>query len=98
MVMTLTKSGLVENLFQTLGINRREGLELVDALFEEIKSVLEQGQQVRLSGFGNFNLRDKAERPGRNPKTGKDVPIIPRRVVTFRAGVKLKDKAKNYIG
>lgn len=98
MVMTLTKTGLVESLFQTLGINRREGLELVDTLFEEIKFILEQGQQVHLSGFGNFNLRDKAERPGRNPKTGKDVPIISRRVVTFRASAKLKDKVKNYVG
>jgi integration host factor, alpha subunit len=95
--MALTKVELVENLFKVLGINRRKAKGLVEMFFEEICSWLEQGQQIRLSGFGNFNLRDKKERPGRNPKTGKDVPIVPRRVVTFRAGQKLKARVEKYI-
>ena len=96
--MALTKADLAENLFQTLGINKREAKELVEIFFEEIRSLLEQGHQIRLSGFGNFNLRDKRERPGRNPKTGKDVSITARRVVTFRAGQKLKARVEKYSG
>jgi integration host factor subunit alpha len=96
--MALTKAELVENLFKVLGINKREAKDLVEIFFEEIRSLLEQGQQIHLSGFGNFNLRDKRERPGRNPKTGKDVPITPRRVVTFRAGQKLKARVEKYAG
>jgi len=96
--MALTKAELAENLFKVLGINKREAKDLVELFFEEIRSLLEQGQQIRLSGFGNFNLRDKKERPGRNPKTGKDVPISSRRVVTFRAGQKLKAKVEKYAG
>jgi len=94
--MALTKAELAENLFTVLGINKREAKDLVEIFFEEIRSLLEQGQQIRLSGFGNFNLRDKRERPGRNPKTGKDVPITARRVVTFRAGQKLKARVEKY--
>lgn len=96
--MSLTKAELSENLFKVLGINKREAKDLVELFFEEIRSLLEQGQQVRLSGFGNFNLRDKRQRPGRNPKTGKDIPITPRRVVTFRAGQKLKARVEKYAG
>jgi len=96
--MALTKAELAENLFKVLGINKREAKDLVELFFEEIRSLLEQGQQIRLSGFGNFNLRDKKERPGRNPKTGKDVPITSRRVVTFRAGQKLKSRVEEYAG
>ncbi|MBU0744338.1 MAG: integration host factor subunit alpha [Gammaproteobacteria bacterium] len=96
--MALTKAELAENLFQVLGINKREAKELVEIFFEEIRTLLEQGHQIRLSGFGNFNLRDKRERPGRNPKTGKDVPIAARRVVTFRAGQKLKARVEKYAG
>ncbi|EKE01416.1 MAG: hypothetical protein ACD_21C00140G0004 [uncultured bacterium] len=96
--MALTKAELSENLFKVLGINKREAKDLVEVFFEEIRSLLENGQQIRLSGFGNFNLRDKKERPGRNPKTGKDVPIASRRVVTFRAGQKLKAKVEKYAG
>jgi integration host factor subunit alpha len=96
--MVLTKAGLTESLFKVLGINKREAKDLVELFFEEIRSLLEQGQQIRLSGFGNFNLRDKRQRPGRNPKTGKDVPISSRRVVTFRAGQKLKAKVEKYAG
>ena len=83
---------------KVLGINKREAKDLVELFFEEIRSLLEQGHQIRLSGFGNFNLRDKRERPGRNPKTGKDVPITARRVVTFRAGQKLKARVEKYVG
>jgi integration host factor subunit alpha len=96
--MALTKAELAENLFKVLGINKREAKDLVEIFFEEIRTLLEQGQQIRLSGFGNFNLRDKRERPGRNPKTGKDVPITARRVVTFRAGQKLKARVEKYAG
>ena len=96
--MALTKAELAENLFNVLGINKREAKDLVEIFFEEVRLLLEQGQQIRLSGFGNFNLRDKKERPGRNPKTGRDVPITPRRVVTFRAGQKLKARVEKYAG
>jgi integration host factor subunit alpha len=90
--MTVTKAELVERLFTELGLNRREARELVEQFFEEIKRSLEEGQEVRISGFGNFGIRDKRERPGRNPKTGKEIPITARRVVTFRAGQKLKQR------
>jgi integration host factor subunit alpha len=96
--MALTKAELAENLFSVLGINKRESKDLVEIFFEEVRLLLEQGQQIRLSGFGNFNLRDKKERPGRNPKTGRDVPITSRRVVTFRAGQKLKARVEKYAG
>lgn len=88
--MTVTKAELVEKLFDELGLNKREAKEIVEQFFEEIKNALEAGREVKLSGFGNFGLRDKGERPGRNPKTGADIPISARRVVTFRAGQKLK--------
>ena len=88
--MTLTKADFAENLFNELGLNKREAKDMVELFFEEIKSSLEQGKPVKISGFGNFDLRDKTSRPGRNPKTGEDIPITARRVVTFRAGQKLK--------
>ncbi len=94
--MALTKAELAENLFKVLGINKREAKELVEFFFEQIRKLLENGQEVRLSGFGNFNLRDKKERPGRNPKTGQDVLISARRVVTFKAGQKLKARVERY--
>jgi integration host factor subunit alpha len=96
--MSLTKADLAENLFEVLGFNKREAKDLVEVFFEEIRLMLEQGKPLHLSGFGNFNLRDKKARPGRNPKTGKDVQIIPRRVVTFRAGQKLKARVEQYAG
>lgn len=96
--MALTKADLAENLFKVLGLNKREAKDLVEEFFEEMRSLLERGKQIRLSGFGNFNLRDKNERPGRNPKTGRDVPITARRVVTFRAGQKLKSRVEQYVG
>ncbi|PIZ04099.1 MAG: integration host factor subunit alpha [Gammaproteobacteria bacterium CG_4_10_14_0_8_um_filter_38_16] len=94
----LTKADLAEHLFNTLGLNKREAKELVESFFEEIRTALEKGESVKLSGFGNFNLRDKNERPGRNPKTGEEIPITARRVVTFKAGHKLKSRVENYAG
>ena len=88
--MTLTKADLSETLFNKVGLNKSEAKEMVEAFFEEIKASLENGDSVKLSGFGNFDLRTKAERPGRNPKTGKEIPIKARRVVTFHASQKLK--------
>lgn len=94
--MALTKANLAEHLFNVLGLNKREAKELVELFFEEIRKSLENGEVVKLSGFGNFNLRDKRERPGRNPKTGEEIPITARRVVTFRGGHKLKSRVENY--
>lgn len=96
--MALTKADLVEKLLEDLGINKRDAKELVDQFFDEIKSALESGGAVKLSGFGNFDLRDKKERPGRNPKTGEEIPITARRVVTFKPGQKLKAKVESYSG
>jgi integration host factor subunit alpha len=95
---TLTKAEMVEHLFDALGLNKREAKELVEMFFEEIRLALETGEHVKLSGFGNFMLRDKKQRPGRNPKTGKPIPVSARRVVTFRPGQKLKQRVENYAG
>ncbi|MCK5919009.1 MAG: integration host factor subunit alpha [Cocleimonas sp.] len=95
---TLTKADMVENLFDELGLNKREAKELVEMFFEEIRIALETGDHVKLSGFGNFMLRDKKQRPGRNPKTGKPIPVSARRVVTFRPGQKLKQRVESYAG
>ncbi len=94
----LTKADLAEKLFEELGLNKREAKEMVEMFFEEIKTALSTNQQVKLSGFGNFDLRDKRERPGRNPKTGEEIPISARRVVTFRPGQKLKVRVEAYAG
>ena len=94
--MALTKADMAEQLYQELGLNKREAKDLVDLFFEEIRGALEAGEQVKLSGFGNFDLRDKNERPGRNPKTGEEIPISARRVVTFRPGQKLKARVEAY--
>ena len=96
--MALTKAEMAERLFEDLGLNKREAKELVEAFFEEIRTSLEAGQQVKLSGFGNFDLRYKNQRPGRNPKTGEEIPITARRVVTFRPGQKLKARVEAYAG
>ena len=87
---------MAESLFNELGLNRKEARELIDSFFEELIASLAVGEQVRLSGFGNFDLRDKVARPGRNPKTGEEIPITARRVVTFRRGQKLKDRVDAY--
>ena len=85
-------------LFEELGLNKREAKELVEGFFEEIRQALEDNEQVKLSGFGNFDLRDKKTRPGRNPKTGEEIPISARRVVTFKPGQKLKARVESYAG
>ncbi len=96
--MALTKAAMAESLFNELGLNKREARELVDLFFEDLRSALAAGEQIKLSGFGNFDLRDKNERPGRNPKTGEEIPISARRVVTFRPGQKLKARVEAYAG
>ncbi len=96
--MALTKAKLVDNLYGILGLNKREAREIVELFFDSISVSLERGEAVKLSGFGNFNLRDKRERPGRNPKTGEEIPISARRVVTFKAGQKLKARVESYAG
>lgn len=96
--MALTKAGMAESLFDELGLNKREARELVDSFFEDLRSALATGEQIKLSGFGNFDLRDKNQRPGRNPKTGEEIPITARRVVTFRPGQKLKSRVEVYAG
>ena len=92
--MALTKAEIAEHLVNKLNINRRDAKEVVEAFFEQIRNALESGEQVKLAGFGNFDLRDKSQRPGRNPKTGEDIPISARRVVTFRPGQKLKSRVE----
>jgi integration host factor subunit alpha len=94
--MALTKADLVEKLLEETELNKRDGKLLVDQFFEEVKTALEAGRSVKLSGFGNFDLRDKKQRPGRNPKTGEEIPITARRVVTFKPGQKLKAKVEVY--
>ncbi len=96
--MALTKAALAERLFEELGLNKREAKEIVEIFFEEIRQALENNEQVKLSGFGNFDLRIKKERPGRNPKTGEEIPISARQVVTFRPGQKLKARVETYVG
>ncbi|MDR1368333.1 MAG: integration host factor subunit alpha [Candidatus Accumulibacter sp.] len=88
--MKLTKAELADLLFEKVGLNKRESKNMVEAFFKEIGDALEQNDHVKLSGFGNFQLRDKPQRPGRNPKTGEKIPITARRVVTFHASQKLK--------
>src|SRR5690349_22703894 len=87
---TLTKAELAELLFERLGLNKRESKDMVEAFFEIVNEALVQGNEVKLSGFGNFAIRRKAPRPGRNPRTGEPIPIKARNVVTFHASHKLK--------
>ena len=94
--MALTKAEMAERLYEDVGLNKREAKEFVDAFFDALREALEQGQQVKLSGFGNFDLRRKNQRPGRNPKTGEEIPISARTVVTFRPGQKLKERVEAY--
>jgi integration host factor subunit alpha len=96
--MVLTRAAMVESLFNELGFSEIEGRSLVNLLIEEIVESLAVGEQVKLSGFGNFELRDKKERPGRNPKTLESVPVSARRVVTFKAGPTLKTRLETYAG
>ncbi len=89
---------MVESLFNDLGLNKTDGRELVDLLIEELMASLAVGEQVKLSRFENFELRDKKERPGRNPITLESVPVSARRVVTFTAGQKLRARVEAYAG
>lgn len=98
MTESLTKADLAEKLYEDLGFNKREAKELVETFFEEIRAALEANEMVKLSGFGNFDLRDKKQRPGRNPKTGEEIPITARRVVTFKPGQKLRARVEAYAG
>ena len=93
--MTVTKADLANTLFEQLGLNKREAKEFVELFFEKIRESLESGESVKLSGFGGFSVRDKKSRPGRNPKTGEEVPVTPRRVVTYKASQKVKDRIAN---
>jgi len=95
--MSLTKADIADRLFNEVGLNKREAKEFVDAYFEVIREALEDGENVKLSGFGNFQLREKNQRPGRNPKTGEEIPISARRVVTFRPGQKLRARVEAYV-
>jgi len=96
--MTITKDSLVEMIHNEVGLNKREAKELIECFFEQIKVSLENGNDIKFSGFGNFILRNKSPRPGRNPKTGEEVTICERRVVTFKSGLKLKSKLEAYDG
>ena len=98
--MALTKAEMAERLFEEVGLNKREAKEFVDAFFDALRESLEKGKSIKLSGFGNFDLRQKNQRPGRNPKTGEEIPITARRVVTFHASQKLKAmvEAANHAG
>ena len=87
---TLTKAQMADRLVGELGLHKREAKQLIECFFEEIRVALERNESVKLSGFGNFHLLDKRERPGRNPKTGEEVPVSARRVVTFRPGQRLR--------
>jgi len=93
--MALTKAEVAEHLYEKVGLSKRDAKNMVEVFFEEIRETLESGEQVKLSGFGNFDIRQKKERPGRNPKTGEDIPISARKVVTFRPGQKLKSRVED---
>lgn len=96
--MALTKAELAEALFNEVGLNKREAKDFVELFFEKIRDALEVGEAVKISGFGNFGIRNKNPRPGRNPKTGEEIPISARRVVTFRASHKLKERVEMNAG
>jgi integration host factor subunit alpha len=96
--MALTKAEMAERLYEDVGLNKREAKEFVDAFFDALREALEHGRQVKLSGFGNFDLRRKNQRPGRNPKTGKEIPISARTVVTFLPGETLKERVEAFAG
>lgn len=91
----LTKAQLAELLFEKIGLNKRESKDMVDAFFDLVADSLLKGEDVKISGFGNFQIRTKAPRPGRNPRTGETIPIQARRVVTFHAGYKLKEQIQD---
>ncbi len=94
-VGTLTRADLAETINRKMGLSRAESLDMVEAILAKICNALSDGENVKISGFGSFVLRDKSERVGRNPKTGVEVPITPRRVMTFRASQLLKERIAN---
>ncbi|MBR7889694.1 integration host factor subunit alpha [Marinomonas sp. A79] len=94
---SLTKADLAENLVDTVGLSKKDAKDLVEGFFDVVRGTLIERQQVKLSGFGNFEVREKSQRPGRNPKTGEEIPITARTVVTFRPGQKLKSKVEDYM-
>jgi integration host factor subunit alpha len=96
--MSLTKADIATGLFEEIGLTKREAKEIVELFFGQISETLIKGQQVKISGFGNFELNDKKERPGRNPKTGEMIPVSARRVVTFLSGQKLRARVELYAG
>ena len=93
--MELSFDQLAEMLVEQIGLNKRESKEMIDAIFDLITQKLVQGEEVKISGFGNFQIRTKSPRPGRNPRTGEPIPIEARRVVTFHASHKLKDQIQS---
>jgi integration host factor subunit alpha len=95
---TLTKADLAKHLDEEIGLTNREAKEIVEFFFEHICEALIKGQRVKISGFGNFGVHDKKERPGRNPRTGEEVPVTARRVVTFHCGQKLKARVEKHEG
>ncbi|MBA3537211.1 MAG: integration host factor subunit alpha [Tatlockia sp.] len=90
----LSKAMIAETLCSELELSKQDSKEMVEQFYESLRHALENGQNVKLSGFGNFTLRDKPQRPGRNPKTGEEIPVVARRVVTFKPGLKLKTKVE----
>ena len=96
--MSLTKAVMATSLFNAIGLNKEEARELVDLFFQELEASLAKAEPIKLSGFGNFDLRDKSERPGRNPKTREKIAVTARRVVTFKPGNKLKARVEGYAG
>jgi len=94
--MVLTKAVLSDHLYEELGFNKQEAKDFIDMFFEEMRQNLESGNEIKISGFGNFKLRDKNQRPGRNPRTGEVIPVSARRVVTFKAGQKLKHRVDEF--
>ncbi|MFT2111412.1 integration host factor subunit alpha [Marinomonas sp. 2405UD68-3] len=94
----LTKADIAENLVDQLGVSKKDAKDLVEGFFDVVRETLVAREQVKLSGFGNFEVREKSQRPGRNPKTGEEIPITARTVVTFRPGQKLKGKVDAYMG
>ncbi len=96
--MALTKAQITKRLYEEIGLNQREAKDMVEGFFEEVRAALESGRPVKLSRFGRFDLQDKKERPGRNPKTGKEAVISARRVIAFHPGVKLRERVEGYSG
>jgi integration host factor subunit alpha len=93
-VNALSKAMIAETLCNELNLSKQDAKEMVEQFYETLRHALENGESVKLSGFGNFTLRDKPQRPGRNPKTGQEIPVVARRVVTFKSGLKLKTKVE----